>query len=396
MQQVKQNPCAGSGGSTSGPKRIPTKQFQTSQSDPGSKKARGKSLKKRHSIVGLKDVNLDREPRLQTKEDIRDRMDAVGQMSLIGALMAGAAISSLTVELPEFYPFTTAILDVFLLSTSVTTGCSLLLLLQQTMEYTFCIRLLASWPAPTVAVTLLKGLRYQRRCGELCFVMGVISFAISAGTLAYIKARVLTHKTVGIVCLIILGVAGCGMIWIMYTSEEKKKKADKKKNSWFLKSWEDKLKSAIPCLKKCPNAIPCLKKCLCIPCLKKCVNKCRSTPCLKTCERPDDYGERDSADPPTPSADPPTPSPFRDCASLADVVKENKDFRWAEKAIRELKVDGELINMLDNNDWGALDEIFATQPLENKTIAGVFERLKLLKFLKDKCFLDLKEWEMNV
>jgi len=283
---------------------------------------------------------MDREPRLNNKRDIEIRLEAVSQMSVVAALMTGAAISSLTVELPEDYPFTTAWLDGYLMSTSLTTACSLVLLFQSTMEYVFCMRLLgqSNYPAPSETADkvneLFKELRPQRRFAEICFAIAVPMFALSAGTLVYVKARILTKKWVGLCCVCILGVTGLMTVKIMVASQRAKKKVEGRSNS----KW--------------------MNPCLLLPCYER------------------EYVERSESDKELMrSSSVVKEGDYRNCESLANAVQANGEFSWASEKVKELKLDGELVDWLDNAT--DLDDMF-----KDRRDAGHFEKLKLFRFLK--------------
>ena len=128
-------------------------------------------------------------------QNFRDRMAATGNMALISALMAGFSFTSLSSEIPDEAK-SSPVLDHFLVSTSVTVGLSLIMLFQQSMEYSFCMRLLASH-GTEAAFELVQSMRWQRRAAELCFVLSIPSFAYSASTLAVLKTVNIDHEAAG-------------------------------------------------------------------------------------------------------------------------------------------------------------------------------------------------------
>ena len=114
-----------------------------------------------------RDAKFATSSKMRRSENVRDRMDAAGQVrvryvfeseglalrahfrsshfSIIAALMTGSAISFFTTELPPNISDHDIAANAFLISSASTVGLSMILLFQQTLEYIFCLRLLASY-----------------------------------------------------------------------------------------------------------------------------------------------------------------------------------------------------------------------------------------------------------
>ncbi|GMH98696.1 hypothetical protein TrST_g13611 [Triparma strigata] len=143
----------------------------------------------RPSIVDIsRDAKFATSSKMRRSENVRDRMDAAGQFSIIAALMTGSAISFFTTELPPNISDHDIAANAFLISSASTVGLSMILLFQQTLEYIFCLRLLASY-GTEVSGKIIRKFRWFRRIGEVSFFLAVPAFFISSSTLAYVKGN---------------------------------------------------------------------------------------------------------------------------------------------------------------------------------------------------------------
>lgn len=102
--------------------------------------------------------------------------------------MTGSAISFFTTELPPNISDHDIAANAFLISSASTVGLSMILLFQQTLEYIFCLRLLASY-GTEVSGKMIRKFRWFRRIGEVSFFLAVPAFFISSSTLAYMKGN---------------------------------------------------------------------------------------------------------------------------------------------------------------------------------------------------------------
>jgi hypothetical protein len=173
-----------------------------------------------------KEANVAGAGKLQSGDNMRDRMAATGNMAVIAALMAGFAFSSLSTDIPNDAEHHTVVVH-FLAASSVTTGLSLILLFQQTIEYNFCMRELSAFGSDA-SFELCTMMRWQRRAGEVCFVLAIPSFAYSAGSMIFLKTVGTTFEKVGLYCGCVLALASISIIVILLTMERLKKAAHKK------------------------------------------------------------------------------------------------------------------------------------------------------------------------
>ena len=73
---------------------------------------------------------------------------------------------------------------------------------------------------------LIKKMRVQQRVGEIYFAIAVPAFTISAGSLAYIKARE-HNKKLGQACITILAMSGIINVVMLVASGIQKKEVEK-------------------------------------------------------------------------------------------------------------------------------------------------------------------------
>jgi hypothetical protein len=71
-------------------------------------------------------------------------------------------------------------------------------------------------------------MRWQRRAGEVCFVLAIPSFAYSAGSMIFLKTVGTTFEKMGLYCGCVLALASISIIVILLTMERLKKAAHKK------------------------------------------------------------------------------------------------------------------------------------------------------------------------
>ena len=145
-------------------------------------------------------------------------MAATGNMAVIAALMAGFSFAGLTEEIPDAASKSKTA-GHFLMGTSVTTGLSLLLLFQQSIEYNFCMRELSSY-GTAAAFKIVQAMRWQRRVGEMCFIFAIPAFLYSAGSMAILKTIGTGYEQVGHGCNYFLGCT-CVLILVVLVSMEK-------------------------------------------------------------------------------------------------------------------------------------------------------------------------------
>jgi hypothetical protein len=164
---------------------------------------------------------------MESGDNVRDRMAATGNMAVIAALMAGFAFSSLTTDIPDGIAGNSSVVAHFLAASSVTTGLSLILLFQTTAEYNFCMRELSAFGSDK-SFKLVQAVRWQRRVGEVSFVLAIPSFAYSAGSMVVLKTTGTRFESEGWICLGFLAASSLLVLVILLTMQRTKKKLHKK------------------------------------------------------------------------------------------------------------------------------------------------------------------------